>query len=91
MKINLRLGRWSKFFALGYGCCLKCRTPWKFVHYHVTRFESGRGCFPLCRKCWKELSPNRRLPYYRELFSRVWDSPRDVEWSAIQTVVLAGG
>lgn len=87
--INRRLGGLAKIFAPGYGCCLKCLTPWRFVNAHMTRVTALSGCFPLCEKCWSEMTPEERLPYYRDLFS-AWDNP-DPDWHAIEAVVRAGG
>lgn len=37
------------------------------VESHTTNYKDGRGCFPLCEGCWAALSPEERLPYYRQL------------------------
>ena len=54
-------------FAIGYGHCGRCKRKWKFVHGHVTDYQIGSGCFPLCENCWEELSPEQRVPYYIKL------------------------
>lgn len=96
--MNLRLGPIGKLLAPGWGDCLRCHTPWKFVHYHTTSW--GRtGCIALCEKCWSELTPQERLPFYRQLIE-IWHTPPhhdphgltfDEEWALVEPVVLAGG
>lgn len=46
------------------------------------------GMFALCERCWTKLTPEKRLPYYRESFDQ-WAPGRD--WEAIKAAVLAGG
>jgi hypothetical protein len=48
----------------GYGGCTRCGDTWNWKAEHVTEFERGRGCFPLCEECWQSLTPEQRLPYY---------------------------
>ncbi len=92
-KLNVRLGTWSQRLAPGYSWCFRCETPWLFVKGHDTKYSPDRACFPLCEKCWGELTPDERLPYYRQL----WEHWKDVssvdgkEWPAIEAAVLAGG
>jgi hypothetical protein len=93
MPRGLRIGRISRLVSPGYGWCYKCRTTWNFVEGHITNYKGGRGCFPLCEKCWWGLgTPEARLPYYRML----WDSwtsmggTEDKEWSDIERAVLEG-
>lgn len=93
--MNLRIGRTGQLFAPGYGWCLRCETPWLFVHYHLTPYGShGRGCLPLCEKCWTELTPAQRVPFYRDLIMS-WRPgralARDEEWALVKTAVLSGG
>jgi hypothetical protein len=95
--MNLRIGRIGQLFAPGYGWCLRCETPWVFVHWHTTEYGShGRGCLPLCEKCWTELTPEKRLPFYRELIELWHDEPgRELlfgeEWPLVEIAVLSGG
>lgn len=82
----------ERIIAPGYGCCLRCERPWKFVESHDTEFSSGRGMFPLCKRCWVELgTPEKRLPYYRELWYR-WEesTPGHADWNKIEMAVLSG-
>lgn len=76
--MNIRLGGWSRILAPGYSWCERCKTPWPFVHPHMTKYDdrrfAGRCCFPLCEKCWHDLgTPERRLPYYERFAA--WSSP----------------
>jgi len=65
----------------GYGYCGRCGIPWEGafrgaggVKYHVTRYTSDTGCFPLCEGCWELLGcAEARIEYYVELV-RYWDA-----------------
>lgn len=96
--MNLRIGRISARLAalLAPGCCLRCKTPWLFVKSHVTDYSISSGCFPLCEKCWSELTPDQRLPFYRELITR-WFAHGSLDgesfaqtWHQVKTAVLNG-
>lgn len=51
----------------------------------------SRSCFPLCESCWSSLTPEQRLPYYRQLWDswHQWGTP-DAKWEDIESSVLAG-
>lgn len=94
--MNLRLGRMAQLFAPGYSWCLQCKTPWRFVKGHTTKYTQSNGCFPLCEKCWAELTPEQRLPFYRALIIE-WarqdccnGEEFDKTWHDIREAVLAG-
>ncbi len=91
-KLNVRLGTWSQRLAPGYSWCSRCGTPWLFIHHHNTDYRLDRGIFVFCVKCWEELAPAERLPYYRKLWEHWQQSgvADDEEWEAIQTAVLEG-
>jgi hypothetical protein len=94
--MNLRIGRLGQLLAPGYGWCLRCLTPWVFVSYHATDFgHQGKGCLPLCQKCWDELTPEQRLPFYQELIELWHQAPCDLsfddEWAQVKDAVLKGG
>jgi hypothetical protein len=96
MSVNVRIGPFSRVFAPGYCWCYACGTAWKFVDGHVTHYterdEMGRGCFPLCEKCWGERTPEQRLPFYRRLWE-LWNGDghtTEDEWVAIRSAVMAG-
>lgn len=57
----------------GLGWCFRCGTGWRIVEPHVTPYDSGTSCFPLCEGCWSDLPPRERLPYYA-LLVRVWEA-----------------
>jgi hypothetical protein len=92
--------------APGYGTCLRCRRPWKFVEPHSTPYgrdlgfapdgEVWReyGCFPLCEGCWELLGgPEERLPFYRVLWNQ-WvadGTDKPAEaWGLIEAAVMEG-
>ena len=83
---------YEKPFALGYGSCGRCGRTWKFVKGHSTNYSENHGCFPLCENCWKDLTPEQRLPYYRDLFDD-WSIHGNINeslWVNIKTAVLTG-
>jgi len=85
-RYSWRIGRISSWFDPGYSACGRCRTTWSYVESHVTSYSDSYGCFPLCEKCWRELLPVERLPYYRELHS---DGEWDVlDWEKMERAVL---
>jgi hypothetical protein len=93
--INLRIGRIGQVFAPGYGWCLRCKTPWLFVSWHDTQYGAdGNGCLPLCEKCWGELTPAQRLPFYRQLIESWHERPGrgltlDEEWPLVESAVMS--
>lgn len=52
-------------------------------------YNEGHGVFPLCEKCWNELSEEERLPYYKNLFMS-HSNKKDETWKEIEQAVLAG-
>lgn len=100
---NRRLGRISQLINPYTGSCGRCHTTWTFVCEHDTPYSDDSGCFPLCEKCWAELTPEQRLPYYRRLWESWPDTHRKTApdgteipplpteiWWQIQRAVLAG-
>ena len=94
--MNLRIGPISQFLTPGYSHCGRCGTTWPFVQAHHTQYELTRGCFPLCEKCWSELIPATRLPYYREMWLRnlthytAQEVTQIPVWADIERAVLEG-
>ena len=94
--LNLRIGRVGQLLAPGWGYCLRCKTPWRFVRWHDTQYGTqGHGCLPLCEKCWAELTPTQRVPFYRELIESWHEAPGresafDEEWAEVEAAVLSG-
>lgn len=92
--MNIRLGRLSRFISSpNFGWCYRCRTTWLYVNEHATSYGDGSSaCFPLCEKCWKELTPETRIPCYEQLF-RDWECSQPMEpgrTDQIRAAVLAG-
>lgn len=85
-----RIGRISKVFAPHYGYCYRCKTAWKFANGHKTSYSPKRACFPLCERCWGELTTEKRLPYYRVLWEAWGDGTTAEEWELIRKAVLDG-
>ena len=89
---NIRIGRISKLFSPWSSACGKCHTTWDFVRHHVTGYTDHTGMFPLCEKCWSELTPEQRLPYYRDLWLS-WgevDTLSGATWDDVKNAVLSG-
>jgi len=87
--LNCRIGWISKLLTPGYSDCTRCRTTWAFVQGHNTRYTQGRSCFPLCRKCWAELTPETRLPYYEKMLKQ-WDHTDETTKERIRQAVRNG-
>jgi len=84
-----------------FGRCGRCNRSWKWVKGHATNYTESSGCFPLCDSCWKALTPEQRLPFYRKLFDgntasiRGYDGGEYLahhleEWPLIEKAVLEG-
>jgi hypothetical protein len=80
-----------------HSCCARCWVSWEITEYHSTKYKTltgeDQGCHPLCENCICELTPEKRLPYYRKLFIR-WlklDLKPQVEWGTIREAVIAEG
>jgi hypothetical protein len=100
--MNLRIGRafpkLAHLLGFGYRHCLRCETPWCLSQLHSTHYTDLEGCHPLCQKCWSELTPQQRLPFYREQVD-TWYShypplnnqPAFIDvWRDVKTAVLSG-
>lgn len=90
----MRIGKISQLLSPGYSACGKCHTTWRFVKDHTTPYSQMGAMFPLCEQCWHELTPDERLPFYRDLWD-LWNSysfPDYIPppWSDIEAAVLAG-
>ena len=81
-----------RFFAPSYGSCYRCKMPWNVVEGHATPYREGNACFPLCEQCWRELTPEERIPYYSMLFYEWGHRPGcpAVLWNQIRAAVLDG-
>lgn len=71
-KIALFFRSIAGFFArLAYptsGTCIRCGMPWRVTKHHVTDVANRNGMFPLCEICWKDLTPQERLPHYKKQY-----------------------
>ena len=92
--MNIRIGPISQKITPHLGTCLHCKTTWRFVKPHATPFNEHEGAFPLCEKCWRELTPEQRLPFYWLLLLK-WNMEDGTELSederdALRAAVLNG-
>ena len=90
-----RLKVWlARLMSPGYSDCLQCHMPWKYAEPHVTYLNRNHpgsevcGVFPLCESCWKSMTPNERLKWYRLLWRM---GTRSSSWDVIATAVRKGG
>ncbi len=95
-KRQLRIGSFLASilgFGCGYGRCSKCKTPWDLVKGHSTTYSETYACFPLCEKCWQELTPDTRMPYYMQLVDE-WEknSPdhNGTSWAVVRRQIQEG-
>lgn len=90
MRRRKRLGWVSRFLYPGYGSCHCCGMSWGACDSHATWVSEGSGCCPLCTWCWKRMSAERRLPFYRQHFERDHEARNLAgDWEAIRAAVLA--
>lgn len=85
-----------------YSACGRCGMPWRVTKHHSTNVTGGSGLFLLCERCWKDLTPQDRMPHYRTLYeSWLKTMPEtlpdgtpykgpNMTWEEIEIAVLAG-
>lgn len=78
----------SKDYRYG---CRRCGQHWHgkaLEKAHFTSYTETDSCFFLCESCWKVLSPNLRLIYYKQAFSQHhWSQEK---WPLIEKAVREG-
>lgn len=87
----------------GHGHCRCCLQPWCKLPgqdggeiikgpdpYHVTPVTPSIGHFALCEGCWAKLTPEQRVPFYRQSFWAYTQEDLDRDWPAIEAAVRAG-
>lgn len=99
-RVRRLLSPLARLAAPAYSHCLRCKMPWAFVREHITKYEDGAGCFPLCQGCWSELDLFSRLMFYAQLWQE-WKRGGDLDemnqptrnalWTKIQGAVIRGG
>jgi hypothetical protein len=87
LRRSLRIGPISHVITPSMSWCIRCRTTWRFVRPHLTGVTDSSGVFALCDRCWFELDPEERLPYYLRA-SGEWE-PEIL--TRLTQVILAGG
>ncbi|MHC4397863.1 MAG: hypothetical protein ACYS1A_19635 [Planctomycetota bacterium] len=86
-------GKISRLLSPEYGYCERCGITWRFAEGHTTQYTDREGCFPLCEKCWSELTPRERLFYYKKWFDQWYGlnlSEAGRKWQVIKKAVLDG-
>jgi hypothetical protein len=80
---------------------LRSKEYQRLLDYLLTEFKEEAdafkglptSCFPLCQHCWSELSPQKRIPFYKMLYNE-WlkqGSPEILQtWEDIKASVLRG-
>lgn len=71
-----------------YSWCLYCDRSWRVVDGHHTFLNEHSGVFPLCEGCWKTLSVEHRIPFYRKLYE-MYDEPKE-PWEVWEKAVREG-
>ena len=67
--LNLRIGSLSRAISPRHiARCGDCQTTFWWVEKHITYSVYG-GIFPLCEKCWRDLTVEQRLPHYSDLLA----------------------
>ena len=97
LKIRRLIGKIANCFLKKCGKCYRCGRQWQICKEHLTPYIEGHSCFPLCEECWQELTPQTRLPFYRELWE-LWNSedendngvPYSEIWRCLKISVLDG-
>jgi hypothetical protein len=79
----------ARSLSPGYSCCELCGLPWSVVTGHYTHYDENVSCFPLCDECWRILTPDERLPYYRTMFDK-WGDKLVAKWELIRDAVFRG-
>lgn len=78
---NLRIGSVTQRLTSRWWYCLRCGTTLIFVDAHNTWYKETPGervgCKALCKKCWRELPPEERLPFYTKYFSQQLEAAGD--------------
>ena len=84
----------ARALSPGLGSCGRCGLPWSVVDGHSTDYTPNNGCFPLCERCWRNLGPTERLPYYRTLWEQWQDmgdnDASEQKWNCIEAAVKDG-
>lgn len=98
--IRKTIGFVSRQFYPGMSICGYCGCNWVFARFHNTPYEYGEDntCSILCEVCWRDLTPEQRLPYYRDLCEHWRISGGELHngttweqvWKEMKTAVLAG-
>lgn len=83
-----KVARVVKLSAPGFGWCLRCEMPWKFIEHHSTPYTYNRACFALCEMCWNDLTIEERLPYYEQLL-KMWHVQSPVEGGQAEAIIGA--
>ncbi len=94
-------GFFARLVSPMYSACGRCGMPLNVTKHHSTDVNESGGMFPLCEKCWNDLTPQDRLPYYKKLYdSWVMTMPLylpdgsqpkvNMTWEEIEAAVLAG-
>lgn len=88
---RIKIGKISEMMFPDTASCGRCHMSFAIDVFHSTPYRMGSGCFPLCEYCWKDMSPEERLPYYMELVDS-WVSHGDdnyngVPWEKIREMI----
>lgn len=80
--MNIRLGKWARWFAPGWWGCARCKTPFRFVEAHRVAVSMGVRVAAMCGKCWSGADTDERIYYHMHRFGDRAD------WSAVRSAVI---
>ncbi len=72
------------------GYCLTRLRGDDLSQFHFTPFRDGRSIFCICEKCFNQLTPTQRVPYYRIPFDLPDWGWKEEDWSYVRKAVLEG-
>jgi len=70
------------------GGCGRCKRAFGEPR-HCTEYYDKTSCYPLCEYCWKSLSVEQRLPYYRALWIETGGMAKS-RWEDLERAVMEG-
>ena len=69
------------------GNCERCSLPWTVAKDHSTDIDEFHSCFPLCERCWNDLSIDGRISFYKKMYES-WGQEDEAKWEALKKAVL---
>jgi hypothetical protein len=88
-------------YKRGYKYCRRCKATAMLLDegdmdtlFHFTCYpgpwENASYVYALCNHCWRKLSPQQRLPYYRLVMVERNGRTETQQWDQVERAVLNG-